>query len=102
MVSPLQYSTIYIDNINATAFYNHTQPVGHINYDLPFKVPPGTSQTPKLPVDWSLDSIGYEKLQRALGGELKLDASGTVVVRLGQWIQEVWYIGSGIGASVRL
>jgi hypothetical protein len=102
MVSPLQYSTIYIDNINATAFYNHTEPVGHINYDLPFKVPPGTSQTPKLPVDWSLNSIGYEKLQRALGGELKLDASGTVVVRLGQWIQEVWYIGSGIGASVRL
>jgi len=100
--SPLKYSTIYIDNINATAFYNHTEPVGHIDYDFPFKVPPGLSQSPKLPVDWSLDSIGYEKLKMALGGELKLDAQGTVVVRLGQWSQEVWYVGSGIGASVRI
>jgi hypothetical protein len=64
LLSPLQYSTIYIDNINATAFYNHTEPVGHIDYDLPFKVPPGLSQSPKLPVDWSLDSIGYEKLRK--------------------------------------
>ena len=102
LLSPLEYSTIYIENINATAFYNHTEPVGHIDYDLPFKVPPGTSQTPKLPVDWSIDSIGYEKLQKALGGELKLDASGTVLVRLGQWSETVWYKGSGIGASVRL
>jgi hypothetical protein len=102
LLSPLQYSTIYIDNINATAFYNHTEPVGHIDYDLPFKVPPGASQTPRLPVEWSLDSIGYDKLQQALGGELKLDAAGTVVVRLGQWSEKVWYIGSGIGASVRL
>ncbi|PMD43995.1 hypothetical protein L207DRAFT_453339, partial [Hyaloscypha variabilis F] len=102
LLSPLQYSTIYIDNINATAFYNHTEPVGHIDYDLPFKVPPGLSQSPKLPVDWSLDSIGYEKLEKALGGELKLDAQGTVVVRLGQWSEEVWYVGSGIGASVRI
>ncbi|KAE9377752.1 hypothetical protein N431DRAFT_398774 [Stipitochalara longipes BDJ] len=102
LLSPLQYSTIYIDNINATAFYNHTEPVGHIDYDLPFKVPPGLSQSPKLPVDWSIDSIGYEKLQKAIGGELKLDAQGTVVVRLGQWSEEVWYVGSGIGASVRI
>ncbi len=102
LLSPLQYSTIYIDNINATAFYNYTEPVGHIDYDLPFKVPPGLSQSPKLPVDWSLDSIGYEKVEKALGGELKLDAQGTVIVRLGQWSEEVWYVGSGIGASVRI
>jgi len=102
LLSPLQYSTIYIDNINATALYNHTEPVGHIDYDFPFMVPPGSSQTPKLPVDWSIDSVGYEKLQKALGGELKLDAAGTVQVRLGRWREEVWYVGSGIGASVRL
>lgn len=102
LLSPLQTSTIYIENINATAFYNHTEPVGHIDYDLPFKVPPGSSQTPKLPVEWSLDSIGYEKLEKALGGTLKLDAEGTVVVRLGRWSETVWYVGSGIGASVRI
>jgi hypothetical protein len=100
LVSPLKYSTIYIDSIDATALYNHTEPVGTINYDLPFKVPPGSSQSPRLPVDWSLDSVGYEELRKALGGSLKLDAKGTVGIRLGQWTETVWYVGSGIGARV--
>jgi hypothetical protein len=99
--SPLQHSTIYIENINATALYNHTEPIGKIDYDLPFKVPPGASKTPRLPVDWSLDSVGYEEIRKALGGTLKLDAKGTVKVRLGQWAETVWYVGSGISASVR-
>lgn len=102
LISPLQHSTIFIDKINATAFYNHTEPVGKIIYEYPFQVPPGLSTTPKLPVDWSLDSVGYEKVRKALGGELKLDAEATVNVRLGKWSEEVWYIGGGIGASVRL
>lgn len=102
LISPLQYSTIYIENINATAYYNHTESVGHIDYDLPFKVPPGHSISPKLPVDWSFDSVGYEALKNALGGTLKLDAKGTVAIRLGQWSETVWYTGSGIGASIRL
>jgi hypothetical protein len=101
LISPLQYSTIYIEHINATAFYNHTESVGQILYDLPFKVPPGSSQSPKLPVDWSLDSVGYDALRKALGGTLKLDAKGVVSVRLGQWTETIWYAGSGIGASVR-
>ena len=102
LISPLQYSTIYVETIDATAFYNHTEPVGKIHYDLPFKVPPGSSQSPKLPVDWSFNSIGYKELQNALGGTLKLDAKGTVKIRLGEWTETVWYVGSGIGASVRL
>ncbi len=101
IISPLRYSTIFIENINATAFYNHTEPVGQIIYDLPFKVPPGCSESPKLPVDWSLDSVGYEALRNALGGTLKLDAKGTVEIRLGEWRETVWYVGSGIGASVK-
>jgi len=102
LLSPLKYSTIYIEQINATAFYNHTEPVGHIDYDLPFKVPPGSSQSPKLPVDWSFGSVGYEAVKKALGGTLKLDAKGTVGIRLGQWTETVWYVGSGIGASVTI
>jgi hypothetical protein len=101
LISPLQYSTIFIDMINATALYNHTEPVGRINYNLPFKVPPGRSQSPRLPVEWSLDSVGYERLREALGGDLKLDAKGTVAIRLDQWTETVWYEGSGIGANVR-
>lgn len=102
LVSPLRYNTIFIDWVNATAFYNHTESVGSIVYDLPFAAPPGMSTTPKLPVDWSLGSVGYDAVKRALGGALKLDASANVTVRIGNWKETVWYEGQGIGASIRL
>lgn len=102
LASPLQYNIVYIDYINATAFYNHTESIGRIIYDLPIAAKPGLSQTPKLPVDWSLDSVGYDKIRNALGGKLKLDASATVSLRIGNWRETVWYVGEGIGASVRL
>jgi hypothetical protein len=103
LVSPLLYNTIFIDSVNATALYNHTEPIGRIEYyDLPFAAPPGVSTTPRLPVDWSMDSVGYEKLREALGGRMKLDARAVVGVRVGRWTERVWYVGRGIGAGVRL
>jgi hypothetical protein len=102
VVSPFFKNTLYIERINATAFYNHTEPVGRIDYEYPIACPPGQSTTPKLPVEWSLGSGGYEKMRQALGGTLKLDAKATVGVRLGSWTDTVWYMGKGIGASVRL
>ncbi|KAK4154135.1 hypothetical protein C8A00DRAFT_14719 [Chaetomidium leptoderma] len=102
LVSPLLRNTVFIDSVNATALYNHTEPIGRIEYALPFAAPPGRSQTPKLPVDWSLDSVGYGKLREALGGRMKLDARAVVGVRLGRWTETVWYVGRGIGAGVRL
>lgn len=102
LASPLQYNTVYIEHINATAYYNHTEPVGRIVYDFPIAATPGLSQTPKLPVDWSVGSIGRDKVRKALGGALKLDAQATVVVRIGEWSERIWFIGRGIGASVRL
>lgn len=102
LASPLKYNIVYIDYINATALYNHTEPIGRILYDLPIAAKPGLSQTPRLPVDWSFDSVGYDKIRKALGGTLKLDASATVKVRIGEWRETIWYVGEGIGASVRL
>jgi len=102
LISPLQHSTLFVDRINATAFYNHTEPIGKILYGYPFRVPPGVTVTPRLPVDWSFDSVGYEKLRRALGGNLKLDAEAVVGVSLGRWSEELWYKGGGIGAQVKL
>lgn len=102
LASPLKYNTVYIEHINATAFYNHTEPIGRIIYDLPIAAKPGLSQTPKLPVDWSLGSVGYDKIRKALGGTLKLDASAMVTIRVGEWREKIWYVGEGIGASVRL
>ena len=74
--------------------------MGNILYDLPFMVPPGASESPKLPVEIDYDGVGYAQVRKALGGKLKLDAKGTVEVRLGLWTERVWYVGSGIGASI--
>ncbi|KAI2473400.1 hypothetical protein F4781DRAFT_380223 [Annulohypoxylon bovei var. microspora] len=102
LVSPLHFNTLYLDFVNATAIYNHTEPIGQILYDLPFSAPPGKSVTPKLPVEWSLDSIGYDAIRKAVGGTLKLDAYADVDMRLGNWKETLWYQGKGIGASVQL
>ena len=102
LLSPLHYETLYITWINATALYSHTEPVGKIWYDEPFAVPPGATTSPRLPVDWSLGSVGYDAIKQALGGTLKLDATATVGVRVGQWEQDVWFVGHGIGAHVKI
>jgi hypothetical protein len=102
LASPLRHDTVYIEYINATAFYNHTEPVGRIIHEEIFEVPPGLSQTPKLPVEWSADHVGFDKLKQALGGNLKLDAVADVTVRLGYWAETVHYVGAGIGARVSL
>ncbi|CAK7203223.1 hypothetical protein SEUCBS139899_005954 [Sporothrix eucalyptigena] len=94
-------NTLYIDYINATAYYNHTEVVGTIVSETIFGAPPGLSETPKLPVEWSPDSVGFDKLRQALGGVLKLDAKAEVGVKLGLWRQKIWYAGKGIGAHVR-
>ena len=101
LMSPLRTSTIYVTYINATAFYKGDE-VGDILYDLPFAVPPGEIMTPRLPVGWSLGSVGYDAIRRALGGKLRLRARATVGLRLGDWEERLWFQGQGIGANVRL
>ena len=102
LLSPLPHTTIYITHINATALYNHTEIVGNITYDLPFAVPPGASTSPRLPVDWSLGSVGYDAVKQALGGTLKLDTRAVVGVKVGAWEEVVNFQGRGIGAHVQL
>ena len=101
LVSPFTRNTLLLDWVNATAFYNHTAPIGHIDYSEPFAVPPGASRTPRLPVEWSIGSIGYEAVRRALGGRLKLDAKADVTIRIGAFRETIWYVGRGIGAAIR-
>lgn len=106
LLSPLRYSVLYVTGIDATAYYKGDD-VGHIAYDLPFAVPPIDEEgqgvtSPRLPVDWSLGSVGYDAVKRALGGKLRLSAEAEVGVRVGKWEERVWFKGKGIGASVRL
>ncbi|KFY21325.1 hypothetical protein V493_07502 [Pseudogymnoascus sp. VKM F-4281 (FW-2241)] len=102
ILSPLKETHIFIDTINGTAFYNHTEPVGTIVYDLPLEIPPGLSETDRLPVEWDPESVGYDRIREALGGGLKLSARAEVGVRLGKWKEKLWFEGKGIGAKVRL
>ncbi|KAL5389076.1 hypothetical protein PMIN06_009599 [Paraphaeosphaeria minitans] len=101
LASPFSSTTMYITTLNATAFYDG-HPSGKILYELPFAVPPGLSESPRLPVDWSIGSVGYDAIRKALGGTLRLSAFADVGIRIGAWKENVWYKGGSIGASVRL
>jgi hypothetical protein len=99
--SPFQRTTMFITHMNATAYYEG-HPAGVILYDLPFAVPPGLSESPRIPVDWSFGGIGYEAIRKALGGQLKLSAFANVRFRIGEWNEKIWFKGGKIGANVRL
>lgn len=100
LASPLHHNAIFIEEVNATAFYNHTELVGKIYYNESIEVPPGITETPYLPVDWDLDSVGFDKLRDAIGGTLRLDAVANVTIRIGDWVECLAYHGEGIGARV--
>lgn len=99
--SPFQRTTLFITYMNATAYYED-HPAGVILYELPFAVPPGLSESPRIPVDWSMGSIGYGAIRKALGGQLKLKAFAHVGIRIGEWQERIWFQGGQIGANVRL
>lgn len=101
IASPFASTTLYLDHMNATAYYEG-HPAGKILYDLPFAVPPGVSTSPRLPVDWSMGGLGYDAIKKALGGELKLSAFAEVGIRIGRFRDSMWYEGKGIGAKIRL
>jgi hypothetical protein len=101
LASPFSTTTMFLTHMNATA-YHDGHPSGKILYNTPFAVPPGLSTTPRLPVEWSLGSVGFEAVKQALGGTLRLTAFAEVGVRIGQWREEIWVQTRGIGAHVRL
>lgn len=89
-------------SVDAVAFYNHTESLAKILYKLPFAVPPGESETPRLPVDLNVNDAGLEVLKRALGGTLRMDALAKIGVRIGKYSTVISYKGKGIGAKVRI
>lgn len=99
--SPLKHTSLTITKLDANAFFKGDA-VGSIFYDLPLEVPPGESETDRIPVDWDISSVGYDAIRRALGGTLRLSARATVDVMIGAWKEHVWFQGQGIGVKVRL
>jgi hypothetical protein len=97
-------------------------PIARIFYDSPLTIPPRPKdplpsppsdgddedrpgwETPRLPVEWSLGSVGYEAVRKALGGSLKVGARAEIDVAVGRFREEgiVFEREGGIGAKVRL
>ena len=100
LISPFRTTTLYVSQINATAYYKG-DPVALIIDEDELEVPPGESETPWIPVDWSLDSVGFDAVKNAIGGTLKMATRATLTVRIGQFSQDLWYIGRAIGTHVR-
>lgn len=76
--------------------------MARIDYDIPFQVPPGTSHSPRLPVDLNMRGIGYDALKKVLGGSLKMNTVAEVGVRVENYRDIITYNGKGISAHVRL
>lgn len=100
--SPLKETSIHITSINATACYEKTEPIGRIDYNQPFAVPPGLSKTPRLPVNLVLQGVGYEILRKTLGQSVQMDAVARVEFRMRNYVDVVVYRGNGIAVKVRL
>jgi len=99
--NPISNIPIYILSINGTASHEGTL-LGTIDYHLPMNIPPGVSESSKVPVSWTLRGVGYDILRRAVGGVLKVDAVAVCEVQVGKWTERIRFEGGGIGAFVRL
>lgn len=90
---------MWVTSIHSTAFYNGTN-IGTIDWEYPFAVIAGDTETPRLPLDFNTPGSGL--IRDALGGRLKIDAFANIGVRIGNWRQEIWYNAKGLGAHVKL
>ncbi|CAG7930879.1 unnamed protein product [Penicillium olsonii] len=101
LASPLTETDVVITSIDATAYYEQKEPIGRINSHDPFKVPPGISQSPRLPVDLNMGGVGYDALRKALGQSLEMDAIANVGIQIQNYVDVILYHGKGIAAKVR-
>ncbi|EWC45724.1 hypothetical protein DRE_05061 [Drechslerella stenobrocha 248] len=97
----IQSATLHIVGRVGVASYNGTI-LGTLNYTYQFAVPPGVSETPKLPVQLNLSGSGYKFLWDARGGMLQIDATAQCNIKLDRWEERLDFEGRGIGAHIRM
>ena len=102
LFSPLPRTVVEVIWVNATAFYGQAERIGHIYCRRPFYIPPGISNSPRLPVDLDLGGVGHSALRKALGSTLEISAVTEVGVRIGNYTDIITYRGKGISAHVRI
>lgn len=58
--------------------------------------------TPRLPVEWILESVGYDAMRRAFGGQLKVYTEALCSVGIGEFEIDLFYNSSKpVGAHIR-
>lgn len=102
LFSPLNQTSLTITSIEATAFYEEDEPLGRIRHYKHFDVPPGISQTPRIPVDLVLGGVGYDALRKALGQSLEMDTVAKIGIQVLHYTDIVLYRGKGITANIRI
>lgn len=106
--NPFPHDAINIIALNGTASYNGST-LGVLSYEskgVGFRIKPGLdglTTSPRIPVEWSLDSIGFEEMKKALGGDLKFTAAAHCTLKLGKYQMRVLYNGTRpMKAHIRL
>lgn len=102
--NPLLHNKITIRTLDGAARYNGTV-LGTIYYAHEFIVKSGkdgSTLSPRLPVVWSLDGVGFDTVRKALGGTLEVHAEANCVLSIGDLVLGVLYNSSNpIGAHIR-
>lgn len=104
VANPLPHNGIVIHVLDGAALYNGSV-LGTINYGGKFVINPGSggeTLSPRLPVVWSLESVGYGVMRKALGGKLKIRAQAEAELSIGRLRMKVFYNASeAVGAHIR-
>ncbi|KAG7879502.1 hypothetical protein KL937_003263 [Ogataea polymorpha] len=99
--NPVANSEVVVDLIEAQASHDKTI-LGYISKEQRIVVPPGLYRTPRIPVTYATSGIGADILRKALNGQLEIDTSAVMRVRLGAFAVELLYSGSGTSTKIRL
>ncbi|KAJ1730535.1 hypothetical protein LPJ61_002959 [Coemansia biformis] len=115
IVNPVSGAGIWLQAIDAVAYYKGDIPLGTLQYDFtaagPSRHTPRSSglllpyehaaTTPRIPIVANETSIGWDIVQRAIGGTLDVDVFTNVQVRIGNAQLNVTTVGRSAPMKIR-
>ncbi|KAJ2078573.1 hypothetical protein H4R24_004377 [Coemansia sp. RSA 988] len=116
VINPVSGADIWLQTIEAVGYYDGEIPLGTLEYDfmrgLPLQHPSRSNglllpykkatTTPRLPIKANETSIGWDVLQRAIGGTLDVDVFTSVQVLVGNAPLNVTVMGRNAPVKIRL
>ncbi|PIA18194.1 hypothetical protein COEREDRAFT_85645 [Coemansia reversa NRRL 1564] len=116
VINPVSGADIWLQAIEAIGYYDGNVPLGTLEYDfmrgqprqrlsrsngllLPYNQ---ATTTPRLPIKANKTSIGWDVLQRAIGGTLDVDVFTNIQVLVGNAPLNVTVMGKNAPVKIRL